>query len=191
MNWTSYIEMYKYINEEFVFLHRSVPLTSPTKEIEILNFYTGKKHKVLAQGIIQPSLWVDEHCMHAFFRSSNGIGKIYHAHSLPENKWTEPKETGFLNPNSGIDTIFYKGSLFLVYNPSDIHRFPLVVSEIKNENETLDSIVIREDIDTKNMTHSRELSYPYMIEKDGKIHLTYTYGRSKIEYVVIDLEKGE
>ena len=36
-------------------------------------------------------------------------------------------------------------------------------------------------------TMSEEVSYPYMIHDNGIAHIVYTYGRSKIEYVKVDL----
>ncbi|TRZ80713.1 hypothetical protein D4R86_03895 [bacterium] len=193
LDWTSYEEVYKYEKGKFVFVERSMPLTIPKKKCIALNRYTGEKIETYSQGIIQPSLWQDEYgSFHAFFRSSRGIGKIYYASKdisswCDDWEWTKPVPTILPNPNSGIDTVYYKNKLFLVYNPSNINRYPLVLSEIKGVDKTVDELIITEDISSKERTHSKELSYPYMIENGGKLHLVYTYGRSKIEYVIISI----
>jgi len=197
LDWTSYEETYEYGKGKFVFIERSKPLTAPKKEVEVEGRYFGEKKKFISQGIIQPSLWQDDQgLMHAFFRSSRGLGFIYYsfcnASSWGDGEWKKPVPTKLLNPNSGVDTVYYDGKLFLVYNPSDKNRYPLIIREMDtNDDDYMNNgkeIVITEDIERSEGTHSRELSYPYMIEEDGKLHLVYTYGRSKIEYVVIDLE---
>ena len=64
-------------------------------------------------------------------------------------------------------------------------RNPLVIDEVKDLNETVERIVIQEKVEKQ--TYSPELSYPYMIEENGKLHLVYTYGRTLIEYVIIEI----
>jgi len=197
LDWTSYEEVYKYEDGEFVFVERSKPLTISKKEIEVkgVNRFTGKEVTawIVPQGIIQPSLWKDENgTMNAFFRSSKGLGLIYHSacesSSWGDGEWSKPAPTSYSNPNSGMDTVYLNKRLFLVYNPSKTLRKPLSIVEVKDLNETVDEIVITESIPYSEKTHSRELSYPYMIANDGKLHLVYTYGRSKIEYVVIEVD---
>jgi predicted neuraminidase len=188
-DWTSYIEKYDYQDGEFIFDSRSKPLTVDKKKY-IYDHPTYGKINLITKGIIQPSLWIDNHnCWHAFFRSSSGLGKIYHAKedtsSWGDGEWSKPEPTQFDNPNSGIDTVYMNERLFLVYNPSKTSRSPLVFAELDDKFRIVDEMVIQEK--TEGETLTSELSYPYMIENDGIINLVYTYGRSSIEYVTIEV----
>jgi len=184
MDWTSYIEGYKIKKGQFVFQYRSDPLTVP--KITYTDSFYGKRQTV---GIIQPSLWFDSKgILNAFFRSSRGLGKIYH--SVKErNSWTDPSPTDFDNPNSGIDTVYCSKNLYLVYNPSTVVRSPLVIVQLKDSFKIAEDITVTstEEIEAASGLYSKELSYPYMIEDDSKLYLTYTYGRSKIEFVTVGI----
>jgi len=175
------------------FIHRTLPLVAPKK------LYTkGFGRQAQSAGIIQPSLWIDDNRkIHAFFRSSVGLDKLYYSSSdlMKDEKdlhfvWSDPEPIEHLeNPNSGVDTIFYDGRLFLIYNPDPISRNPLTLAELDHKDgfKIKDEIIITDNVPLDEPTHSKELSYPYMIEKDGIITLTYTYGRSKIECVKIKI----
>jgi predicted neuraminidase len=142
-------------------------------------------------GLIQPSLYIDgKGSMNAFLRSSRGLGKIYHSHSEDKmnEMWSSPKPTKFLNPNSGIDCEYYNNRLFLVYNPSEIARNPLNLAELDEKTfDIIDEITIEKNIPEEEKTLSPELSYPYVVENDGKLHCVYTYGRSRIAYCSISI----
>lgn len=187
-DWTSYIESYLYDkkSETLIFANRSSPLTTYKRTYKDSNGVN--KHSL---GIIQPSLWIDKTGnINAFFRSSRGLGSIYYSCSKDEKNelWSQPLPTRFDNPNSGIDTVYMNGNLYLVYNPSKDVRIPLVVSHLEDQLfETMDSITVSDGISEKELVNSNELSYPYMIGHDGKLHLVYTRGRSKIEYVIIEV----
>jgi predicted neuraminidase len=167
-NWSSYIEKYKLIDNEFKFIDISKPLGNQT---------------------IQPSLWVNKHdVLRAVFRSKeNYDGNMYvHTSTLNSSYWIEPYTTNFLNPNSGIDTVYTNDNLYLVHNPSGsrFRRDPLILSKVDEDFNIKDELIISEKAECSN---TDEVSYPFMIEHGGKLHLTYTYGRSKIEYVEIEL----
>lgn len=195
-DWTSYIEIYEVTDDPkqpLKFIRRSNPLTVPKVKYSYVSRFGGTGEK-MSNGIIQPSLWLEGETMHAFFRSSRGLGKIYHSKSdidswaeTSYSKWDDPMPTEFDNPNSGVDTVYFDNRLFLVYNPDDTQRTPLVVAELDEDLKVKDEIVIGTSDDVTGMTQTKELSYPYMVEQDGKLHLTYTYGRSKIEYIVIEV----
>jgi len=184
LDWTSYIESYMIKDGQFIFRDRSKPLTVPKK---IYNDpYYGKRQTM---GIIQPALFFNGKELSAFFRSSRGLGKIYYSSSYKNDLgslvWPDPVETKFDNPNSGIDVVNIKDRIFLVHNPSAISRSPLVISELDKGFNVIDEIVVREKVE--GITKSPELSYPYLIENDNKLHLVYTHGRSKIENVTIEI----
>lgn len=186
-DWTSYLEFYKIVDGEWVYVHRTHPLNVPDKVF--YRSYNGVTKE--SQGIIQPALWTDEKGeLHSFFRSSHGLNKIfYYNHKVGENNL--PVATNLPNPNSGVDIVNLDNRLFLVNNPSADSRIPLVIQEIikvdESEFKVIDEIVIREKINDEDRCNSQELSYPYMVENNGQLHLVYTYGRSRIEYVIIDV----
>lgn len=188
LDWTSYIEVYELKDGKLKCRKRSLPLTVPKKTYQ--DSYYGKKKTM---GIIQPSLYCDKKNKYsspqAFFRSSRGLGKIYHSssqiNSFGDIYWPDPVATKLDNPNSGIDCVYTNDRLFLAHNPSSVHRRPLVISELDKNFNIIDQLVIQEKTD--GITNSPELSYPYMVEHDGKLHLIYTYGRSKIETVTVDI----
>jgi len=126
-------------------------------------------------------------------RKSRGLGKIYYSErqllydSITGAAWTTPKATDFLNPNSSVDTVYYDDRLFLVHNPSKDYRYPLCVSELDDSFNVIQKLKIGDKNSLGKSALTSELSYPYMIENDGKLHLTYTYGRSKIEHVIIKI----
>jgi len=192
-DWSSYIEEYKIVDDFFKCVYRTAPLTVPKVKYDA--YVYGAKVSRSTVGIIQPSIWVDrEGKMHAFCRSSKGLGRIYHTYGwagvldeVSATVWSDPEPTELENPNSSVDTVYFNGRLFLVYNPSSEYRMPLVVVELNDQFEIMDHVVIREEVDEEIGFNTQELSYPYMIEHDGELHLTYTHGRKKIEYVIIEV----
>jgi len=199
VDWSGCIEVYEVVKGLFELVHRTHPIV--IDKIAYKDFYGAQK---LSQGIIQPAIWFEKKSktnstFHAFFRSSRGLGKIYHSYyeyyKDPDDLkldrvrrlyMTKPEPTKFDNPNSGIDTVYFDKRLFLVYNPSVDTRIPLVIHELDNDFDIKNEIVVKQAMDD-DKTYSVELSYPYMIEHDGRLHLTYTYGRSKIENVTIEV----
>jgi len=189
-DWTSYIEEYEIDNGQLIFKNRSKPLIEKEKII-YSNHRSGKTERSL--GIIQPTLWSQDDKLYAFFRSSNGLNTIYFSEYL-RSEWSNPIATNFPNPNSAVDVATCNGDLYLAWNPNPHDRFPLMVSKIRRKGkssafEVEDEICISNDLDYDNFykkgCNSPELSYPYLTENDGKLHLTYTWGRKLIEHCVI------
>ena len=186
IDWAAYIETYKIKDGIWEYVDRSRPLTVPKRIYD--DPYYGKR---MTMGIIQPSLWFNK-TLHAFFRSSRGLGKIYYSQSvldsLGRHFWSEPIATKFNNPNSGIDTVYTNGRLFLVHNPSETQRIPLVISELDEEFNIIDEICISDKLEGR--VNTQELSYPYLIENawnEGELKLVYTYGRKRVEAVTIEI----
>jgi len=200
LDWTSYVEVYKATDDRLSFINRSRPLTVPKIQ------YTNSSAKLTnTMGIIQPSLFLINDRLNAFFRSSNGLNKIYYSYidsddedyyrdlvDMDSPDFSDPVPTNLPNPNSGIDTLFSSDNrLFVIYNNDKTYRYPLVISEIKDSSvfpdiEIANTCVIKQKIENDDITYSDELSYPYMIEHKDKIHCVYTYGRSKIMYVILE-----
>jgi len=204
-DWTSYIEEYSICPDRvWEYEGRSNPITVPEKDV-FINPHNGRPQRTV--GIIQPAIWEDEKGdLHAFFRSSRGMGSVYYSKESRGDtitkRWTTLVPTNLPNPNSGVDVATYEGRLFLVSNPDSTIRQPLVVQEIEKISDTewkvINEVVVRSSIEEEDRPKivagrragciSEELSYPYMIERDGILHLVYTYGRSLIEYCTINID---
>ena len=200
-DWVSYIEEYV-IDLDIIFDKRSYPLY--VRKETYTDEYSGRTGKTL--GVIQPTLWEYNGKLSAFFRSSKGLGTIYYSTRHDDGNWSFPCSTNLPNPNSAVDVATHNGFLYLVWNPDASKRTPLVLSRFKlpfpsldgfpdlvniNALEPEETITISDDLNVDNFAkkscNSPELSYPYIIEYNGQLHLTYTYGRSKIEYVVVSI----
>jgi predicted neuraminidase len=93
------------------------------------------------------------------------------------------------NPNSGNDAVtLADGRHVLVYNPTKRQpdgrsgpRSPLGIA-ISNDGLQWTDMVVLESDDAEH-----GYSYPAIIQtNDGLIHITYTWRRSRIRYVVLD-----
>jgi len=186
-DWTSYIERYKIDNGKWKFQQRSNPLNIENKVLYRDQFNGSTK---VSMGVIQPSLWIQNGKIKAFFRSSHGLNKIFYSENYDYDSyenWATPEATNLLNPNSGVSAVYCKDNLYLAYNPSTQFRCPLIVEKLKQKSSTLFE---NNDVDGILIENKPEMyagfSYPYMIEHEGLLHLVYTYDRKRIEYVVID-----
>ena len=192
-DWTSYIESYWVNDKGWDFIERSNPINIEEKK-QYIDFRGQRRN---TSGVIQPAIWEDDNGVHSFFRSSSGLGRIYYAKMVADDTWEIPVETNLLNPNSGVDVVCSNSRIFLVSNPSDVSRSPLTIKEIvrksDSEWETINEIVVRSSIEEKDRRInggsciSEELSYPYMVDHNGELHLVYTYGRTFVEYVTISV----
>lgn len=182
-DWTSYIESYSLDSKGIKYRFRSNPICISDKK-SFQHPYSGVTS--FSQGVIQPAMWHDGKTMHSFFRSSFGLNKIFYSKSeFPYNEWETPIATDIPNSNSSIDVVYHNQRLFLVCNPVLTGRLPLSLIELDNEMKLIQTINITTELEGNLI--SKEASYPYLIEHDGKLHLTYTYGRSFIEHVVVDI----
>lgn len=135
-------------------------------------------------GVIQPTLWEYEPGkLKMLMRSRRNIGYIVESHSEDGGlTWSPGKPVKSLpNPNSGIDAVQMKdGTIALVYNHTHSDRTPLNIAFSKDNGTTWSEPYVLED-------QPGEYSYPAIIQsKDGKLHITYTWKREKIKYIVID-----
>jgi predicted neuraminidase len=190
-DWSSYIETYSLKNGMITFEDRSHPLIEKEKK----DYKSMYEYRNKTLGIIQPTLFEKDNKIYALFRSSQGLNKIYLSYN-DGSGWSDPKPTNLNNPNSSVDIVTVNGELYLIWNPDCRCRYPLVLSHIDFGENYYDidikkTICIDDSLDYdnfyENSCNSPELSYPYMIVHNNKIHITYTYGRSKIAYVVVDI----
>jgi predicted neuraminidase len=129
---------------------------------------------------IQPTIFIlsDDVLMALCRTKKNCIGRI---NSYDNGKtWTELKSTNLPHPNSGIDGVTLKdGRHLLVYNHTTSGRSPLNIGISSDGTNWKNSLTLE---DTEG-----EFSYPAVIQsKDGLVHITYTYKRKSIKYVIID-----
>ena len=88
--------------------------------------------------------------------------------------------TDLPNPNSGTDAVtLADGRQLLVYNPTTKGRTPLAVAISVDGKAWKDALTLEDQ--------PGEYSYPAVIQAaDGKVHVTYTWKRTRIRHVVID-----
>lgn len=105
--------------------------------------------------------------------------------------WSTMEKTSLPNNNSGTDAVSLSdGTHLLIYNhvlpPGDKYkgvRTPLNIALTKDGKTWMAAIELEN-------TPGSEFSYPAIIQtKDGLVHATYTWNRTKIKHVVIDPAK--
>ena len=101
--------------------------------------------------------------------------------------WSTMKATDLPNPNSGIEAVtLADGRHLLVYNPLGSGKtgwgrrsvLSLAISDDGSHWTTVGDLEREKE---------GEFSYPAMIQdKDGKVHISYTWNRRRIKHVIID-----
>jgi predicted neuraminidase len=117
-----------------------------------------------------------------FARATSQIGKICVADSNDAGlTWSKARPIDVPNPNSGLDAIGLRdGRIVLVFNNTPRGRSPLNLA-VSTDGE---HFRIFKDLETE----PGEYSYPTMIQgKNGDLHITYTWKRSRIRYVRVPL----
>jgi len=141
-----------------------------------------------AFGAIQPSiLFTRDGRLQVLCRSQNGV--VLQAFSSDKGRtWTPLERTPLPNPNSGTDAVTLRdGRQLLVYNHVTKRsrqwggsRSPLNIA-VSDDGRSWTSFHVLED------EPRMEFSYPAVIQaSDGRIHVTYTWKRQRIKYVVLD-----
>jgi len=103
------------------------------------------------------------------------------------NTWGSFTKSELPNPNSGTDAItLINGHQLIVYNPTTKGkggRAKLVVASSTDGQKWTEEMVLENH-------EEGEYSYPAVIQSaDGRIHITYTYNRSNVKYVVLEMVK--
>ncbi len=138
-------------------------------------------------GVIQPSiLTYPDGRLQILCRSKQG--NVIESWSNDRGlTWTKMKRTDLLNPNSGTDAVTLKnGFQLIVYNPLIPGkewfngRFKLNIAQSLDGRKWNDVMNLEDG--TK-----EEYSYPAIIQtKDGRVHISYTFDRKNIKYLVIE-----
>ncbi len=136
-------------------------------------------------GLIQPVLipFSDRH-IRLYARASLDIGHICVADSEDGGvTWSPARRLDLPNPNSGIDLVRLRdGRIVLIYNDTARGRSPLNLA-VSSDGEHFQNFAALE-------TEPGEFSYPALIQgSDGDLHITYTWNRQRIAYVVFPLAK--
>lgn len=111
------------------------------------------------------------------------VGKIFETFSEDQGKtWTPLALTSLPNPSAGIDAVTLRdGRFVIVYNHTATGRSPLNVA-ISRDGKTWDPALVLEDV------AGQEFSYPAVIQtRDGRVHVTYTWHRTRIRHAVLDV----
>ena len=100
---------------------------------------------------------------------------------------------GLPNPNSGIDAVTLNdGRFLLVYNPTTKNwgnRVPLTVA-VSNDGKIWKNVFDLESVKDPKSAEEEEYSYPSVIQdKNGLVHIVYTWNRKTVKYVVLDPSK--
>ncbi len=149
---------------------------------------TWKKSSVITcpeqpYGIIQPTLWEYAPGKLKMLLRSRNLNYIVESHSEDGGyTWSPGKVIKSLpHPGSGIDAVkMNDGTIALVYNHTKKGRTPLNLAFSTDNGETWGEPYILEN-------QPGEYSYPAIVQADdGKLHITYTWKREKIKYVIIN-----
>jgi predicted neuraminidase len=149
-----------------------------TKVAPPISFGDGGVNAII--GAIQPSILShSDGRLQAIGRTQSG--RIFESWSTDGGKsWSPVALTMLPNPNAGIDAVTLRdGRQLLVYNHTINGRTPMNVA-VSRDGKAWDAALVLE-------TQPGEYSYPAVIQtKDGLVHITYTWQRTRIKHVVVD-----
>ena len=134
--------------------------------------------------VIQPTLWESrEGYIHALMRSNTGA--VYRSDSSDFGEtWSPIYRTDMPNNNSGIDCVaLADGRILLVCNPVEKNWGPRTPLSIFSSSDNGKSFKKELDLETE----EGGFAYPAVVEKNGVLHITYTYNRKKIVCAEVEL----
>jgi predicted neuraminidase len=144
------------------------------------------------RGAIQPTLLPhSDGRIQALCRDQNGQGHILESWSEDQGRsWSALQRLSLPNPNSGIDGVsLADGRFLLVYNhtvrggksPQGREMLNLAISPNGSDWQAVAEL---------ENSVGGEFSYPAVIQTaDGRVHITYTWHRERIRYLVVDPAK--
>lgn len=149
----------------------------------------GKRLRPLS--VIQPSVLVlKDGTLRAYARTRNGLAAVTESRDRGET-WSTVQLTEIPNNNSGLDAVNLKdGRFIMIYNkvrtapglPKGA-RTPLCVALSDDGRTWYDSITLED-------SPIGQYSYPtVMCDRDGMVHIVYTWRRLRVKYVMLDPAK--
>ncbi len=94
--------------------------------------------------------------------------------------WSEPRATNLPNPDSAVELLRLRSRTLLAFNNTSAGRCPLTVAISDDDGNTWHSF---KDLEKE----PGEYSYPAMIaDREGLVHVTYTYRRQGIKHATFD-----
>jgi predicted neuraminidase len=95
--------------------------------------------------------------------------------------WGPMTASALPNPSAGIDGVtLADGAHWLVYNPTTRGRSPLAIAA-STDGQAWRTLLTLEN------EEGAEFSYPAVIQdRQGLVHVTYTWKRQRVRHVVID-----
>lgn len=135
-----------------------------------------------AVSAIQPALLRHgDGILQALCRSKQGVLMETWGRAADMEAWTRLAPTELPNPDSGIDAVTLSdGRHVLVYNPVRSGRAVLDVAFSLDGKEWRRGARLEDE-------PGMEYSYPAVIQtRDGRLHVTYTWRRTRIKHVVLD-----
>ena len=134
-------------------------------------------------GAIQPSiLQHKDGKLQAVGRTQQG--KVFTIESEDQGRtWSEMSLLDLPNPNAGIDAVtLADGRFALVYNHAPKGRTPLNIAVSADGRQWRNALTLESE--------PGEFSYPAVIQsRDGLLHITYTWKRTRVRHVVVDPAK--
>lgn len=127
---------------------------------------------------IQPCVLAHSDGYQLLCRSRQGV--ITECWSKDGLHWSKMRATSLPNPDSGIDAVSLRdGRGVVVYNHSKRKRTPLNIA-VSADGRAWSPMLVLERA-------AGEFSYPAVIvDAGGRIHITYTWNRQTIGYVIVD-----
>lgn len=139
-------------------------------------------------GVIQPAILIHPNNKLQMLSRSRQNAIVQTSSTDNGRSWSPLSKIPLVNPNSGIDAVtLSNGKHLLVYNPG------VAGKEWYNGRNELrvalsDDGINWNDVWLLEKHDEGEYSYPAVIQsRDGLVHITYTYDRKKIKYVVLKL----
>lgn len=147
-------------------------------------------------GLIQPTFLKTHDGLVMLGRPRDDLGHVWYSKSFDQGMtWSTVEKLNLPSPSSGLDALTLKdGRHLLVYNHTSSGRKRLDVA-ISNDGKNWTQLLkLEEDLQTAselmqgNEKYEHiEFSYPAIIQaKDGRIHITYTWNRTRIAHVVLE-----
>ena len=148
---------------------------------------TWKSVPVAANGInaIQPAVVaLKDGRLQALARTRSGRIAVSFSGNGGES-WSELEKLEAENPNSGLCVLGLRDGRFLmVHNPGKAGRGRLAVSLSEDGIHWREALVLQDGVE------GEEYSYPSAIQaRDGRVHITYTWRRSRIAHDIIEPSK--